>query len=545
MWVFSPDSGPSPRNTHLRRRNRQRPTAHRSGSVQAVCALSVAVAQALAPTRPIQWLAENRWTAFRPLVMDHNESASEIDLTWQSIRTTMTRYIQFGLCALVLAVSTVDAMAVSTLRETPVVKAIRRAQGAVVNIHSEKTADDSGSLFSVDRGRKINGMGTGIVIDERGYIVTNHHVVDGVDSLRVTTREGSAYTASVVSYDRKHDLAIIKVNATRPLMVMPLGTSSDVMLGETVIAVGNAYGYEHTMTGGLISALARDVEVNEKQSYRNLIQTDASINPGNSGGPLINLDGEVIGINVAIRAGAQRIGFAIPIDDARQVIAQLLNVEKLSHTWHGLNSTDIKAGEIRHLSVDSTIPDSPAAGAGLEPGDVIERVGRVNISDGADFERACLGRKPGDELELVVRRDDKTQTLSMTLAHATNKPARTYGTIVRTKTDEKADAGSSRFWRQFGIQLDTLASKDRSLVGPRYRGGMRVTGVRANSPAALNGIQQGDILVGLHIWETVSIENVDYVIAHPQLRSFAPLKFYVLRGEETLWGHLPVATSTR
>lgn len=480
--------------------------------------------------------------------MDHAASASEIDPTWLSIRNIMTRFIQLGLCLFVLTASactTPDAYAASVIRETPVVKAIRKAQGAVVNIHSEKTADDAGSLWSVDKGRKINGMGTGIVIDERGYIVTNHHVVDGVDSLRVTTREGSAYTASVVSYDRKHDLAIIKVNATRPLTVMPLGTSSDVMLGETVIAVGNAYGYEHTMTGGMVSALARDVEVNEKQSYRNLIQTDASINPGNSGGPLINLEGEVIGINVAIRAGAQRIGFAIPIDDARQVIAQLLDIEKLSHTWHGVNSTDIKAGKVRHLTVDSAIPDSPAAKSGLLAGDIIEQVGRISVVDGADFERACLGRKPGDKLELVVRRGGSKETLTLAMEHASGRPAKSYGTIVRANTGEKDDNASARFFHLFGIQLDSMNSKDRTTVGPRYRGGMRVTGVRASSPAALNGIQEGDVLVGLHIWETVSFENVDYVIGHPQLRSFSPLKFYVLRGEETLWGHLPVSSTTR
>jgi len=317
----------------------------------------------------------------------------------------LNRLIQFGLCAafVVLAAAAPTAHATS-VRETAVVKAIRRAQAAVANIHSEKTADDGNSLFAVDRGRKVNGMGTGVIIDERGYIVTNHHVVDGVDSLRVTTYDGSAYTAQVVSYDRKHDLAIIKVNASRPLKVVPLGTSSDIMLGETVIAVGNAYGYENSMTQGIVSALSRDVEVNEKQAYRNLIQTDASINPGNSGGPLINLDGEVIGINVAIRAGAQRIGFAIPIDDVRETVASLLNVEKLSRTWHGLKSTDVKNGATRKLVVGASTPDSPAARAGLQPGDVILTAGSVNTIDGADFERACLGRKPGESLSLTVKR---------------------------------------------------------------------------------------------------------------------------------------------
>lgn len=449
------------------------------------------------------------------------------------------RLFKFGVCAVALAVSAADVLA-GSVRETPVVTAIRRAQSSVANIHSEKTAEDS--LFSVDRGQKVNGMGTGIIIDERGYIVTNHHVVDGVDSLRVTIADGSAYTAQVVSFDRKHDLAVIKVNPTRPLQVTPLGTSSDLMLGESVIAVGNAYGYENTNTVGIISALARDVEVNDKQSYRNLIQTDASINPGNSGGPLINLEGEVIGINVAIRAGAQRIGFAIPIDDARRIIAQLLNVEKLGSTWHGLVSTDVKTGKLRQLVVDASIPDSPVARAGLQQGDVVVKAGDVDVTDGADFERALLGRKPGDSLEVVVKRGDKTEKKTLTMAAVSEKPASAHTMVVRANNSD--DSPNGRFWQMFGLRLSQLPPSEKSVVGPRYRGGMRVSEVRPNSPAALNGIQQGDVLVGLHIWETVNFENLSYVVEHPQLRSFAPLKFYVLRGDETLWGHLPLGNQT-
>ncbi len=451
----------------------------------------------------------------------------------------MTRIIRLGLCAALFAASAAHTFA-SSPRETPVVKAIRRVQASVANIHSETRADDGGSLFSVDRGQKVNGMGTGIIIDERGYIVTNHHVVDGVDALRVTTNDGSSYTAQVVSFDRKHDLAIIKINPTRQLTVMPLGTSSDLMLGETVIAVGNAYGYENTMTGGLISALSRDVEVNEKQSYRNLIQTDASINPGNSGGPLINMDGEVIGINVAIRAGAQRIGFAIPIDDARIVIAQLLNNEKLSSTWHGTVTSDVKNGATRKLVVDSTVNDGPAARAGIQQGDIITKVGEVNITDGTDFERALLGRPVGDKIDVTVRRADRTEKLTLALAASNQKPANVATTtVVRGNNDEK-DTSNDKFWKLFGVRLAPLPDPEKTNVGPRYRGGMRVSQVRPNSPAASNGIQQGDILVGLHIWETVNFENVNYVVEHPQLRTFAPIKFYVLRGEETLWGHLPL-----
>ena len=201
-------------------------------------------------------------------------------------------------------------------RETPLVKAIRRARPAVVNIHSEKTAPyapgDAAFGTPTHRRRKINGMGTGVIIDRRGYIVTNHHVVNGVDSLRVTLDNGGNYDATVITEDPVRDLALFKIQSREPLPVMPIGTSSDLMLGESVFAVGNAFGYENTITLGIVSALHRDVEVNDTQSYKNLIQTDAAINPGNSGGPLINVNGEIVGINVAIRAGARKSALPFP-----------------------------------------------------------------------------------------------------------------------------------------------------------------------------------------------------------------------------------------
>ncbi len=449
------------------------------------------------------------------------------------------RIINIGLCAAVLIVSISAFGVASNLRETPAVLAIKRARAAVVNIHSEKTAVDGNSLFSNSKSRKINGMGTGIIIDERGYIVTNQHVVAGVDSLRVTLYDGSVYRARVVSYDRKHDLAIIKVNPTKRLAIMPLGTSSDLMLGETVIAIGNAFGYKDTATGGMVSALSRDVEVNEKQSYKRLIQTDASINPGNSGGPLINLDGEVVGINVAIRAGAQRIGFAIPIDDARKVIAQLLSIEQLNHTRHGLIASDFKKGTQRLLIVDSAHPNSPAETAGFKKGDVILKVGDVDVADGTDFERSCLEHDAGDELQIVIRRNDQQQTLKLELASFGSQPSIPAGTIVRANNSD--ESAIEKAWRLMGMRVARVNGNTTALAGSRYRGGMRVTAVRPESPAASNGIRQGDILVGLHVWETINYENLSYVIDHPQLSTFSPLKFYILRGNETLFGHLSLA----
>ncbi|MFT3878501.1 MAG: trypsin-like peptidase domain-containing protein [Gemmatales bacterium] len=189
-------------------------------------------------------------------------------------------------------------------RRTAIVGVVERTKASVVNIHSER---QSPMLYG-ERGLsgtsgRSNGMGTGIVIDARGYIVTNFHVVDDVIKLQVRmSGDDERYDATVIAKDKESDLAVIKINARKPLPVVKIGTSSDLMVGETVIAIGNAFGYEHTVSMGIVSALGRDVVLNKEVNYKQLIQTNASINPGNSGGPLLNIDGELIGVNTAIRA---------------------------------------------------------------------------------------------------------------------------------------------------------------------------------------------------------------------------------------------------
>ena len=167
-------------------------------------------------------------------------------------------------------------------------------------------------------------MGTGVVIDPRGYVITNYHVVEDVDDIRVTLHNGETTSAELVAARVRKDLALIKVNTEQPLPTIPRGTSSDLMVGESVIAIGNAYGYVHTSTQGIISALHRDVPVNDTQDYHDLIQISAGINPGNSGGPLLNIDGEMIGVNVAVRVGAQQIAFAIPIDQVVEIVTEMI-----------------------------------------------------------------------------------------------------------------------------------------------------------------------------------------------------------------------------
>lgn len=464
-----------------------------------------------------------------------------------------TWILSLCLCT-VFACSTAILPALATeARETPLVKAVKRAQASVVNIHSERTARDR-DVFEGGPGRKVNGMGTGVVIDERGYIITNQHVVADVDSLRCTLQDGSTYTARVISYDKKHDLAVIKIEPSRSLQVIPLGTSSDVRLGETVIAVGNAFGYEHTVTAGIISSLSRDVEVNEHQSYKNLLQTDASINPGNSGGPLLNLDGEVVGINVAIRAGAQRIGFAIPIDDARKYVAKLLNINRLNDTYHGLVGHDLKTPEQRKLVVDAAEANSPAASAGFQPGDVISQVGSTPVFDLADLERSLLDVPAGKPVEVGVQRNQEKVTLSLSLARingaqngtqfaANSQPNNAAPRIepARSRTNVAADeALTTKCWQVLGLKLDKAPVSDLGSFRNRYRGGMKVVDVRPDSAASKNGINKGDILVGLHVWETVKHEDISYILNKAKLDTAEPLKFYVVRGTEILFGNLKV-----
>ena len=272
----------------------------------------------------------------------------------------------------------------SEARRSVIVQAIESQRDAVVNIHGQKFVgngeEDGGEL------RRVNGMGTGVVIDPRGYVVTNFHVVDGVKRIEVTLASGRTVAAALVSHDPRTDLAVIKVDIDQPLPVITIGTSSDLMIGETVLALGNAYGYEHTVTRGIISALHRCVEVSRTQRYDDLIQTDASINPGNSGGPLLNIDGQVIGINVAVRAGAQGIGFAIPIDHVLDVVTALMSVERVENTWHGIVAkSDGRPGVV----VEAVLRESPAASVGVQKGDLITRVADVPSSGSSTSSGPC------------------------------------------------------------------------------------------------------------------------------------------------------------
>jgi serine protease Do len=368
-------------------------------------------------------------------------------------------------------------------------------------------------------------MGTGVVIDPRGYAVTNFHVVDGVREIEVTLASGRTVAARLISHDRRTDLAVIKIDTVDPLPVIQLGTSDDLLTGETVLALGNAFGYEHTVTRGIISALHRNVDVSPTQRYEDLIQTDASINPGNSGGPLLNIHGEMIGINVAVRAGAQGIGFAIPVDSVLRIVTRLLSIERIDHTWHGLVCRTCGTGAM----IETVHSQSPADTIGMRAGDIILRVADKNVTSQLDIERALLGRKAGEVVAVTVTREGNKKNLSLALAKA---------------KQQKASA-SERSWEQLGLRLAPAVSSTVQQLQPRYHGGLLVQEVRFGSPASDKGIRPGDILVGLHIWETVKPDNVSYILDQIKSDQLETVKFYILRGRDTLFGHLTSDTILR
>jgi serine protease Do len=419
----------------------------------------------------------------------------------------------------------------SELRRTPIVKAVEEARPAVVNIHGRKTVRSEDPQRTGENFRQVNGMGTGIIVDERGFVLTNHHVVDSVSRIQVTTHDQRSFVARLIAYDFKTDLAVIKIDSDQPFQTIRVGTSSDLMPGETVIAVGNAFGYEHTVTSGIISALHRTVQVSDEQTYRDVIQTNADINPGNSGGPLLNIDGDLIGVNVAVRVGAQGIAFTIPVDTAMEVAAQLMSTERVEKLSHGLiGKTVWQAGNARAEFVVSSLRDeSIAADAGLQPGDVVMAVGDTRVERALDFERALIGRQGGEELAVEVRRGQERVKLSM-----------------KVDLNRRGGGGlQERAWELIGVRLEQLPPDRVQSVSSRYNGGLKVTDVRADGPAARQGIRRGDVLVGMHKWETVTLDNVKFIFDSSEFAKSQPVKFYILRGGETLYGHLRVSTNTR
>lgn len=280
-----------------------------------------------------------------------------------------------------------------------------------------------GQQFSRPITREQRGLGSGFLISPDGYILTNEHVIEGAQEIQVTlVGKAKSVPARVVGQDRELDLAVLKIDAGKNLPTFKLGNSDRIAVGNWVIAIGNPYGLDHTVTVGVISAKGRPITV-EDRSYRNLLQTDASINPGNSGGPLLNLNGEVIGINTAVSVQAQGIGFAIPSNTVKSVIEDLMSNGKVSRGWLGVEIQEVTPGIANSLGYSGTegvvirdvISGGPAARAGLRQGDIITNWNNGGVKGTDDLLENIQQTDPGSKAEITVWRDQKSVQVTVTL----------------------------------------------------------------------------------------------------------------------------------
>ncbi|MEH2376156.1 HhoA/HhoB/HtrA family serine endopeptidase [Nostoc sp.] len=334
-----------------------------------------------------------------------------------------------------------------------VTAAVNRVGTAVVRIDTERTITRRVDPFSEDpffrrffgdgfsqqmpSEQQLRGLGSGFIIDKSGLVLTNAHVVDKADKVTVRLKDGRTFEGKVQGIDEVTDLAVVKINAGNDLPVAPLGSSSNVQVGDWAIAVGNPLGFDNTVTLGIVSTLKRSsAQVGISDKRLDFIQTDAAINPGNSGGPLLNGQGEVIGINTAIRPDAMGIGFAIPIDKAKAIAVQLQRDGKVAHPYLGVqmltltpdlakqNNIDpnspIQIPEINGVFVMRVVPNSPAASAGIRRGDVILQVDGKAITSAEQLQNFVEDSRLGQVLQVKIQRGNQTQQLSIRTAELQN-----------------------------------------------------------------------------------------------------------------------------
>ena len=386
-----------------------------------------------------------------------------------------------------------SAWAQSGSRRSPVVVVAEKASPAVVSILSGAGSRRARSPFGGDpffddffrdffeplprqqpRQRAGRSLGSGVIIRPDGYILTNEHVILQAGKIQVQLADERKFDARLVGADSDSDLAVLKIDGTTSLPHLPLGSADDLMIGETVIAIGNPFGLSHTITTGVISAQNRSLNA-DGRTYYDFIQTDASINPGNSGGPLLNINGALIGINTAIYGKAQGIGFAIPISRAKRIVGELISHGTVESPWVGLVVQTLTPDLAFHFSLNNnkgvlvrTVEAaSPASRAGFQPGDVIISLNGKTIRSSEEYRQRERGYQNGDSLRFRIIRQEKKATLNVTAARF---------------PFEKAD---DLMWRLLGFHVKETPY------------GLQIERLRRSSPAVRIGLEQGDRIIGL------------------------------------------------
>ncbi|WP_298436975.1 DegQ family serine endoprotease [Geobacter sp.] len=418
------------------------------------------------------------------------------------------------------------------------VEVAKKVNPAVVNISTISRKKIEQPLFEFSpffdeffgnrpRYRRDRSLGSGFIINKDGLIVTNDHVVRDAESIQVKLSNESVYEARVIGSDPKTDIAVIKIGARESLPAAVLGDSDKLQVGQWAIAIGNPFGLDRTLTVGVISATGRSNMGIE--TYENFIQTDASINPGNSGGPLLNVYGEVIGINTAIVAAGQGIGFAIPINMAKQIITQLVSKGKVTRGWLGVTiqpvtgelAKEFGLGKPRGVLVSDILEGGPAAKGGIHQGDIILEFDGTEIKDAQHLQRVVADTQPGKKVPVTVFREGREVKLTVTAA--------------------SADSREARGARPQGGEPDSLGLAVEDLPPDMLRRGatgVMVADVDEGSIAAEAGVRPGDVIVAVNRKRVANRAEYDRAMRDAQRRGAAVL--LVRRGDSSIYFSLPL-----
>jgi serine protease Do len=373
---------------------------------------------------------------------------------------------------------------------------------------------------------KQRGLGSGFIVSEEGYVVTNNHVVDRARDIEVVLDGGDKYKAEVVGTDPKTDIAVLKINPKKELEAVRFGNSDEVEIGDWVIAVGNPFGLGHTVTAGIVSAKGRSLGMG---NYDDFIQTDAPINPGNSGGPLFNLNGEVVGVDSAIVAGGQGIGFAIPANMASHVVDQIKTNGKATHGWLGVMVQPItpeiaegmKLNELKGALVADVSPGGPADEAGIRRGDVIVALNGKKVDTVSELTNSVGVGQPGTKESLKVVRDGVERDVSVKIGELPENLA-----VGEEKSHEVSEEKLGLVVQEITPQIANRLNLDEST-------GVIVTNVSPGSVAQEAGFRPGDVIVEIN---NKSVKNMnDYNKATARLERGGSTLFLVKRGENTIY----------
>jgi serine protease Do len=410
-------------------------------------------------------------------------------------------------------------------RETPVVLAVKRVSPAVVNISSEFEVRARSNPFSghplnplfdsffkdfFDREQeqkyKRSSLGSGVIIDgERGFVLTNAHVLAETGTIRVILKDEREFEAQIIGADSDSDLAVLRIDSKTPLPAIEMGDSDNLMIGETVIAIGNPFGFSNTVTTGVISALNRSIRA-ENTEYHDFIQTDASINPGNSGGPLLNINGELIGINTAIYEKAQGIGFAIPINKARRIVSDLITHGEVIPSWIGTTVQALDARIMHYLQlpditgvlVRTVTNESPAETAGIQEGDILLSLGKRKMLSPGDFQSALREFAEGEMIPVRLWRKGTERTLS-----------------VRAAVFPLAQASELAF-TLLGIRVENRKAGGAASRGKNAAEGVMIAELLNSSYLARIGARPGDIIRKIDDIATNTVEDFKKAVVRYQ-----------------------------